>query len=292
MSDIKVYCVVRRQRGYNYDNFEEMEKIFDFGLEPTRKCMPAFTQFWKSIFKYPYASIRKELMELCFESIRNANFDRVYWCLEEFVLDIPSLKEDVLVYFTDDDDWVRSDAPQIIKKNYVDGYDGIVWTHVRICPFTNAVLSPNVDEITDSNGKRQRLNFSPQPYIQTNHCVVKYPTDPTTRRGLYIPALNYQIPVAHYCINFYLHEPGRKFLYINEVLSIYNSTPASVVYYEKEYMTACISNYTNMFEDGKQKYYDATKRFVEGHTCGAMDLFPPEFEGYLNRTKSIFQKCL
>ena len=69
MNDIKVYCVVRTQRGYNYDNFDEMDKVFDT-FNTDRNFMRSFVSFWKSVFKYPYANVRQELRELCFESIR------------------------------------------------------------------------------------------------------------------------------------------------------------------------------------------------------------------------------
>lgn len=291
MSDIKVYCVVRTQRGYNYDNFDEMDKVFDT-FNTDRAFMRSFTQFWKSVFKYPYANVRRELRELCFESIRKANFDKVYWCLEDFVDELSNINEDILVYFTDDDDWIRSDAPRIIKENYISGYDALVWTHVRVLPFNNQIVTPNVNEATHIDGTKFSLNFTPYPYIQSNHCVVKYPSDPTTNHGIYIPEFDRKIPVNHYCVNYYLHEPGRKYLYINEVLSIYNSTPASIAYYENDFIKGNNPVYINKFDEKTKSYYIDTKKFVEEPTYGVMELFPSEFEPYLNKTKTIFKKCL
>jgi len=290
MNDIKVYCVVRTQRGYNYDNFDEMDKVFDT-FNTDRNFMRSFTSYWKTIFKYPYANVRRELKELCFESIRNANFDKVYWCLEDFVMDLSNFKNDVLIYFTDDDDWVRSDIVKIIKENYIKGFDALVWTHVRVLSFENQITSPNSKFLIFPDGKLGKSNFFPQPYIQSNHCVVKYPTDPTTDYGIWLEDDQYKIPVNHNCINFYLHEVGRKFLYINEVLSIYNSTPASIAYYENDYIKGNNQKFVDRFAIG-QKYYDDTKKFVENPAYGAMHLFPEEFDSYLIRTKEIFKKCL
>lgn len=290
MINIPVYCVVRTQRGYNYDNFDELDPISSTHNTKV-EYMNAFTQFWKSIFSYPYAQVRRELRQICYDSIKSAKFDNVYWCLDDFVDDLPNVG-DALIYYTDDDDWVRSDMVQCVKQNYIDGFDGLVWTHLRILPFCQQILSPNEPELMLRDGTYKPSNFYPTPYIQSNHCVLRYPTDKSTQFGNYLHGYNYKLPVNHSCINHYLHSPNKKFLYINEVLSIYNSTPASIAYYENDLMLQHNPDFIEKFKQNCQQYYEDTRKFVEESLYGNLHLFPTEFEPHLEKTKAIFKKCL
>jgi len=288
MKNIPVYCVIRTDKNYEYKEATNPEL---HAGSPTYAS--EFTELWDGIFKKPYHKVRQELKQISFTSIREADFDKVYWNLDDFFDDYENIKTKTLVYMQDDDDLVVPDIATKIKHNYRAGFDGLVWGHLRLHGMYNYYFT-DIEKgrfgIND-DGNTMEVRFNPFPFIQSNHNVTLYPIDKLNTIGTHIPSLDITLPINHSCIHWYLFQQSKRFIRINDILSVYNSTPASTTYLGDELNILKHEHAKEWFENSG-KFYQYIERFSTEKEKGCIQALPESLKRYITKTKNIFKDCL
>lgn len=288
MKNIPVYCVIRTDRDYNYTQTTNLELH-----QGSPEYSNQFAIYWNDIFKKKLSKVKQELRHISFDSIKKADFDKVYWNLQDFFDDYKNIKNKTLIYMQDDDDLVVPDIASKIKQNYKRGFNGLVWGHLRLHGMYNFYFTDT--EIgrkgLDDKGNTMDINFNPFPFIQSNHNVTLYPIEKNNKIGTYIKELDKILPINHSCINWYLFQTSKKFIRINEILSVYNSTPASTTYIGDELNILKHEHAKEWFES-PETFYKYVKKFTLVKEKGCVQALPQSLKNYITKTKNIFKDCL
>jgi len=163
----------------------------------------------------------------------------------------------------------------------------------------NYFYSPNTMEYTTRGIETEAhkllvkndLRYSPWPYIQSNHCIIKLPSVKKPNHGSLWPEYQQLVPVNHSCIHLHLfeHNSNRKTYNIAQCLSLHNTTPASYSFYDNDYKTG--GRLKEIFDD-PQNFYKRMKSFVEVEPNGTTQFVDDEFKVLLDKQRKIFEGCL
>lgn len=300
---MKLYFVLRAQRGYDYVETVDRSKLRD-DYNNNKEVHNEFYNYWNNLFKKSYNQVRKELKALVLETVHDANFDKVYLNLDDFRDDYGNIladtdPEEKFVLFMDDDDFIKPNVCDVLRKNYIPGFDGITWNYLRYHGLYNCFYSPNTMEYTvrgietEANKLflKNDLRYSPWPYIQSNHCVIKLPSVKKPSHGSWWSEYQQLVPVNHSCIHLHLfeHNSNRKIYNIAQCLSLHNTTPASYSFYDNDYKTG--GRHKEIFDD-PQNFYNRMKSFVEDEPHGTTQYVDDEFKVLLDKQRKIFEGCL
>lgn len=296
---MKIYFVLRAQRGYDYEDKIDRNSMRD-DYNNDKNVHNEFLNYWNGLFKKSYNQVRKELKNLVLENISSANFDKVYLSIDDFHDDYSNIlleknDEDIFVLFMDDDDFIKPDICKFLKNNYFKGFDGITWNYIRYHGIKNCIYSANSPKYTGyRDGKMfvsYDLIYAPWPHIQSNHCILKIPLDNPSRIGTWWEEYQLSIPINHSCIHSYLyeHNTNRKVYNIAQSLSLHNTTPASYSFYGVDYKIG--GRDKDVFDD-PNNFYKCVKRFVYDNPEGSIHLLDDEFNHLLKKQRNIFKECL
>lgn len=296
---MKIYFVLRTQRGYDYSDNIDRSKLKD-DHNNDKKLHEEFNNYWNSLFKKSYNQVRKELKSLVLQNIYEANFDKIYLNIDDYHDDYINIlteknEEDIYVFFMDDDDFVKPNICNVLKKNYIKGFEGVTWNYIRYHGIKNCIYSGNAQKfVSYRDGKEHITNdliYSPWPYIQSNHCVIKIPLENHNNIGNWWEDYKLSMPINHSCIHNYLfeHNTNRKVYNIAQSLSLHNTTPASYSFYGVDYKTH--GREKDIFDEPKN-FYKCMEKFIYNKPEGAIYLLDPEFNDILNKQKNIFKECL
>lgn len=110
----------------------------EFDLEETRAfcrnvnlpedTVISFANNWDAVMRVPFINFRDELKSISLASIRDVKFAEVCEILN---INNIKIRDDDLIYFTDDDDWVCPDIFVQLKK-YALNSDGFIWNSVYV----------------------------------------------------------------------------------------------------------------------------------------------------------------
>lgn len=300
---MKLYFVLRAQRGYNYVDDVDRSKLRD-DYNNNKEVHNEFYNYWNNLFKKSYNQVRKELKDLVLQTVHDAKFDKVYLNLDDFRDDYGNIladtdPEEKFVLFMDDDDFIKPNVCEVLRNNYIEGFDGITWNYLRYHGLYNCFYSPNTMEYTARGIETEAhklfvkndLRYSPWPYIQSNHCIVKLPSVKKPNHGSWWTEYQQLVPVNHSCIHLHLfeHNSNRKTYNIAQCLSLHNTTPASYSFYDNDYKSG--GRHKEIFDD-PQNFYNTMKRFVEDEPHGTIQFVDDEFKVLLDKQRKIFEGCL
>ena len=301
---MKLYFVLRAQRGYNYvDDVVDRSKLRD-DYNNNKQVHYEFYNYWNNLFNKSYNQVRKELKELVIKTVHDASFDKIYLNLDDFRDDYGNISsdsdpEEKFVLFMDDDDFIKSNVCDVLRKNYIPGFDGITWNYLRYHGLYNCFYSPNTIEYTTRGIETEAhklflkndLRYSPWPYIQSNHCIIKLPSVKKPSYGSWWSEYQQLVPVNHSCIHLHLfeHNSNRKTYNIAQCLSLHNTTPASYSFYDNDYKTG--GRHKEIFDD-PQNFYKRVKDFVQLEPHGTTQFVDDEFKVLLDKQRKIFEGCL
>jgi hypothetical protein len=74
-------------------------------------------QWWNEIFKIPFIDFRKEICSIAFNNHDLINADKIYYTLDEFIVDQQLIQPSDWILPIDDDDWLCNDICTYIRNN-------------------------------------------------------------------------------------------------------------------------------------------------------------------------------
>jgi len=117
-------------------------------------------KWWNELFKIPFTDFRREMSNIAFNNHNLINADKIYYTLDEFIVDQQLIQPSDWILPIDDDDWLCNNIGQSIR-NLDTNSNFISWKCNIISVF----------KLKDPDWKLERIQSSIQEHISRKNFV-------------------------------------------------------------------------------------------------------------------------